>query len=153
MSWIIDGADRETHTAALPVIGDHFEQLYASFWELPQLPAQTLELCRLRLAQLHRSHADFELQKYPLASAKRDSLKDWHRGELFTAAERACLEFTEIYAMDCRNITDEQATAVKQHHGEVGLVALLQALGVFDGVIRLGLIWQTSATGVTDNGH
>lgn len=153
MSWIIEGAGRQAHTAALPVIGEHFEQLYASFWELPQLPAQTLELCRLRLAQLHRSQADFEWQQQPVASARRDGLQDWHRGELFAAAECACLEFTEVYAMDTRNITDQQAAAVKQHYGEVGLVALLQALGVFDGVIRLGLIWQTAAAGATSNGH
>ena len=44
--------------------------------------------------------------------------------------------------MDARAITDAQADAIKQHYGEVGLVALLQALGVFDAVIRLGLIWD-----------
>jgi hypothetical protein len=55
--------------------------------------------------------------------------------------------------MDCSAITDAQADAVKAHIGEEGLVALLQALGVFDGLIRLGLIWQAKPAGVRQHGQ
>ncbi len=47
----------------------------------------------------------------------------------------------EVHAIDAAAITDAQAEAVKQYFGDEGLVALLQALGVFDGMIRLGLLW------------
>lgn len=128
----------------LPAIGENFQRLYASFYQLSQLPPETVELCRLRLAQLHRSDADFAREEYAVVADKRAQLQDWHHAAPFSAAERACLELTEVHAMDCSAITDAQADAVKQHFGEAGLVALLQALGVFDGFIRLGLIWQAA---------
>lgn len=147
MNWIAANADREQTMGRLPAIGEHFQRLYASFYQLPQLPPETVELCRLRLAQLHQSEADFALEEYPLARARREQLRNWHSAEIFSLAERACLELAEVHAMDCSAITDAQADAVKQHFGEAGLVALLQALGVFDGFIRLGLIWRAAPAG------
>ena len=144
MSWIAGNLRREQIMDRSPAIGEQFQRLYASFYQLSQLPPETVELCRLRLAQLHRSDADFAREEYAVAVDKREQLQDWHRAALFSAAERACLELTEVHAMDCSAITDAQADAVKQHFGEAGLVALLQALGVFDGFIRLGLIWQAA---------
>lgn len=147
MSWIAGDLNREQIMARLPAIGEHFQSLRASLYQLAQLPPETVELCRLRLAQLHRSDTDFALQEYPLASDKREQLQNWHSATPFSAGERACLELTEVHAMDCSAVTDAQADAVKRHYGEAGLVALLQALGVFDGFIRLGLIWQAAPAG------
>lgn len=147
MSWIAEDLSREQIMQRLPTIGEHFQRLYGSFYQLSQLPPETVELCRLRLAQLHRSAADFALEEYPLTAGKREQLQDWHSASAFSTGERACLAFTEVHAMDCSAITDAQADAVKQHYGEVGLVALLQALGVFDGFIRLGLMWQAAPAG------
>lgn len=152
MSWIVEGADREQLLDRLPAISNHFRQLYASVYTLPQVAAETLELCRLRLAQLHRSDADFALQEFPVSVEQRAQLHDWPRAAVYTPEQRACLEFTEVHAMDCAAITDAQADAVKAHVGEEGLVALLQALGVFDGLIRLGLIWQALPAGVRQHG-
>ena len=149
MSWIGNYADREAALSGLPEIGERFAALHASFFQLPQLPAETLELCRLRLAQLHRSQADFDLQLAAVDADKREHLVAWARHSAFSEAERACLEITEVHAMDARAITDSQADAVKAHFGEEGLVALFQALGTFDGMIRLGLIWGLSP-GVRD---
>ena len=141
MSWIAPASDRQELMSQLPGIGDRFQALYASFWQLPQLPATTLELCRLRIAQLHKSELDWHIQEIALPQAQREELRRWPASPHFSAAERACIALTEVHAMDARAITDEQADAVKAHFGEVGLVALLQALGVFDGMIRLGLLW------------
>lgn len=141
MSWIAPARDRQVLMSQLPEIGDLFQALYASFWQLPQLPATTLELCRLRMAQLHRSALDWHIQEVQLPQAQREELTRWPASPHFSAAERACLALTEVHAMDAGAITDAQADAVKAHYGEVGLVALLQALGVFDGMIRLGLLW------------
>ena len=52
-----------------------------------------------------------------------------------------------MYAMDAQSITDEQARAVQHHHGDAGLVALVEALGVFDGMTRLSLLWQLPSSG------
>jgi len=146
VSWIAPGSDRHALMSQLPVIGDLFQALYTSFWQLPQLPATTLELCRLRIAQLHRSELDWQMQEVEVPQAQRDELTRWPASPHFSAAQRACLELTEVHSMDAGAITDAQADAVKAHYGEAGLVALLQALGVFDGMIRLGLLWGLDAT-------
>jgi len=147
MSWVANSQDRRATMGTLPEIGERFAALYDSFWQLPHLPAETLELCRLRLAQLHGSNQDWLEQETNIDPGKKAALKSWASDERFSDAERACLEITEIHAMDARAITDAQADAVKAHFGEVGLVALFQALGVFDGMIRLGLLWQLGDAG------
>lgn len=145
MNWINAGSDRDTTIAALPEIADKFKTLYGSFWNQPHIPGSTLELCRLRLAQLHSSDVDWQREDYSIDRNKRDHLSQWNTNTAFDAAERACLEFTEIYAMDTQSISDEQAGAVKGHYGDAGLVALIEALGIFDGMTRLSLLWQLPA--------
>lgn len=145
MSWIVqDSSSREAIMARLPQLGESFLAMYESLWQQAHVPTSILELCRLRMAQLHRSEGDQAAVEVPVDAAQRAALRDWHRSPRFGDAERACLEFTEMYAMDALAITDAQADAVKAHFGDVGLVALVQSLGVFDGLQRLGLIWQTS---------
>ena len=132
------------HEAAseLPELGDPFAALYRSFWSLDSVPASTLELCRIRLAQLLGSELARDHSEVEIPAAQRAEVQDWHRSALFSAAEKACLELTEVHAMDAQAITDQQADAVKAAYGEVGYVAVIQALGVFDAVIRLALIWD-----------
>lgn len=145
MSWLVEGEnERSGLMARLPSLGGPYAGMYESLWQQDHVPPTVLELCRLRMAQLHRSATDQALSAVPVDAERRAALRDWHSSPQFSAAERACLEFTEIYAMDALSITDEQAAAVKAHYGDVGLVALVQSLGVFDGMQRLGLIWQTS---------
>jgi alkylhydroperoxidase family enzyme len=144
MAWIATGDDRQALMNQLPGIGDRFEGLYTALWHLPQVPAATLELCRLRLAQLHRSEGDWALEEVQVPAGQRSQLRQWPDSPHFDAPERACLALTEVHAIDAAAITDDHADAVKHHFGEVGLVALLQALGVFDGMIRLGLLWGLS---------
>ena len=133
----------------LPEIGRHFAALYRSFWSLESVSAETLELCRLRLAQLLKSEAAWCHEEISLAQPMRDELSRWPDSKLFNPAQKACLELAEMHAMDARSITDAQADAVKAHFGEVGFVALVQALGVFDAMIRLGLIWDLSSMDVS----
>lgn len=108
------------------------EALWQAVWRQPHVPARVLELCRLRLAQLHG--ATGELRAQPPSGVRAD-LKGAR-----SSAERAALEFAEVYGQDPQAITDELAAAVKAHFGETGLVALIEALGVIDGRIRLGMM-------------
>lgn len=120
-------------------------QLYRAFWTLESIPASTLELCRLRQAQLHGSEVAWQHREVELPSLQREELRHWPQSNHFSDAERACLSLAEVHAMDAQAISDAQANAVKAHYGEVGLVALVQALGVFDTIVRLGLIWAVSS--------
>lgn len=145
MTWINAASDRESIIATLPSIATAFESLYASFWEQPHIAAETLELCRLRLAQLHNSDVEWQREVCEIPPEKREGLSSWNTCSEFSDAERACLEFAEMYAMDAQSISDEQAEAVKQHYGDAGFVALVEALGIFYGMTRLSLLWQLPA--------
>ncbi|TXS92903.1 hypothetical protein FV139_13145 [Parahaliea maris] len=152
MNWINGGTDRATTLASVPELAGTFKALYESFWTQPHIPGMTLELCRLRLAQLHNSDLEWARKDCEIGAGKREQLAGWSSCDGFTHAERACIEFTEIYAMDAQAITDDIAAAVKGHYGDAGLVALVEALGIFDGMTRLSLLWQLSAPDVAKNG-
>ena len=142
MTWITEEDSWRSALNKVPSIADRFIPYYDAQWHLPQIPATTLELCRLRLAQLHQSAAEFASENVALPPGKRNELLRWASSTSFDAAEKACLELTEVYAMDVTAITDEQAEAVKVHYGDAGLVALIQSLGVFYGMTRVSLLWD-----------
>ena len=145
MSWLSPQQTWRNILDELPVIGDKFQPFYDSFWHLPQLPAQTVELCRLRVAQLHQNSVEFDRSAIEIPAAQREALANWNRDEHFSAAERACLAFTEVYTMDVSAITDALADDVKTCLGDAGLVALVQALGLYYGRTRIAQLWQLTA--------
>jgi len=145
MAWLGEGERREDLLAVLPKLAQQFEGLYQQLWQLPYVPAQTLELCRLRVAQLHACDAEFARSEVELPADKREHLSRWPSHPGFSEAERACLALAEVYTADPQAITDEQADAVKACYGEPGLVALLEALGLFYGLTRLSLLWRLRA--------
>jgi alkylhydroperoxidase family enzyme len=145
MPWISSGNDRDETIRVLPDIAVGFDALYQSLWTQPHLPAEVLELCRLRLAQLHRCVVEMQRRDCELPQDKRNNLEHWNTHVSFSSAERACLAFTEVYAMDAQALTDEHAAAVKWHFGDAGLVLLVEALGILDGMTRLSLLWQLPA--------
>ncbi len=146
MVWVSSGSDRQGTIRVLPDIAATFEALYLSLWTQPHLPPEVLELCRLRLAQLHHCEVEMQRHDYDVATEKRNNLSHWNTDSSFSDAERACLAFTEVYAMDTQALTDELAAAVKTHFGDAGLVLLVEALGILDGMTRLSLLWQLPAT-------
>lgn len=145
MNWLNCGTDHQTTIAVLPELARAYDALYQSLWTQPHLPAAILELCRLRLAQLHRCAPELQRQECAVQDGKREHLSRWDTDSRFSDSERACLAFTEVYAMDTQAITDELAAAVKRHVGDAGLVLLVEALGILDGRVRLSLLWQLPA--------
>lgn len=142
MSWLAGGDDRQSIIGQLPVVAEPFGKLYRSLWRQPHLPLAVLELCRLRLAQLHGSEVEWRRREVTLASGEAQALDHWESSELFGGNLRACLAFTEVYAMDANALTDKHADEVKRFYGEAGLVLLVEALGILDGMTRLSLLWQ-----------
>ncbi len=143
----MDSLHLEAALVAAGPLAKAYERLWASIWAQPYVSAAVLELCRLRVARLRG--ADCELQaRHPSAQApdfSEDKAQAVIAGQItaargFTPAERAALEFAELHAIDANMITDELADEVKKHFGEKGLVALIEALGVIDGRIRVGQI-------------
>ncbi len=142
MTWLAPATDFNGTAAGLPALAEAHLQLYRSLVHQQAVPAFTLELCRLRLAQLHGTTAQW---LPPLAAVEEDSagaLRQWPAHASFSDTDRACLDFAEVYAIDPGALSDEQADRVKVCVGERGLVVLIEALGVLDGALRLGLLWE-----------
>jgi len=137
----------ETLSAALRaggVLADDYNAVSKAVWSQDHLPAALLDLSRLRLAQLHGADSELQLRlENGLEAAKIEALLAGNISTgLFSAAELAVLDFTEIYAQDPAAISDDMADAIKRHFGEAGLVCLVEALGFIDGRIRLALMFN-----------
>jgi hypothetical protein len=89
MGWISNGSDRRSTLGVLPEISLAFDVLYQSLWKQQHVPPAVLELCRLRLAQLHRCDVELHRQECPVPDTKRDKLSQWSSLPLFTDEECA----------------------------------------------------------------
>ncbi|MFK8020856.1 MAG: carboxymuconolactone decarboxylase family protein [Pseudomonadales bacterium] len=141
MVWFCEAENGEQVIAQHGVLAPLFDNFYASFYQQAHIPPVVLELCRLRVAQLHKNAAEFRLQLCDVEFGQRDALVNWPSSEVFSEAQRSCLALAEVYSMDVHAISDAHTNAVKQHYGDAGLVALIQALGVFYGLTRMGQVW------------
>jgi AhpD family alkylhydroperoxidase len=145
MSWLPREAGGETPLdrsfGLRPNLYAAYRDFVALFWERKLLDPVLLELCRLRVAQLLGCEPELAVRYAPareagLGEEKIAELERWWRSPRFDAAERACLRFAEGFVQDPHAITDEDAAAVRDAVGEPGLVALSEALAIFDGFSR-----------------
>ena len=67
-------------------------------------------------------------------------LDGWLDDSAFTDAQRAGLAFAEQFVVDPHGLDDERRDAVIDHLGAPGLVALCEALALFDGFCRFRTI-------------
>lgn len=141
MSWLLDRpGDRGDVLALRPELAAAHERLLDAVWAAP-VPAATLELCRLRMAQLLdcRPALAERAPGAPLAPERIERLSRWATDPSFDDAERACLAFAELFVVDHHAITDEQAGAVRDALGEPGFVAFTTALAVWENQHRLDI--------------
>lgn len=110
-----------------------------------------LELCRLRIAQLHNCAAEFN-RRYRLADQSSinkqiENLAQWPKSELFSQQEKACLHIAELFTMDPHSISDEDTEQAKRTIFDKGLVALMEAFAMFDGFCRFQLLLEIQPGG------
>lgn len=125
-----------------------YSRFISSVWQDSGLPPSLLELCRLRIAQLHNCKAEFN-RRYRIADQqsvdrKIACLTQWPNSDLFSQQEKACLHLAELFAMDPHSISDEDAEQAKLTIFDKGLVALMEAFAMFDGFCRFQLLLQIS---------
>jgi alkylhydroperoxidase family enzyme len=133
--------DFERVFALRPNLFEAFREFAAVFWEKRLVDPVLLELCRLRVAQLHEaawplSTRTPEAREAGLDEAKLAELAEWWRSPAFTGLERACLRFAEQFVMDAKGMNDEEARPVIEALGDAGTVAFVEALALFDGFAR-----------------
>jgi hypothetical protein len=57
-----------------------------------------------------------------------------------TDCERACLRLTDKFVLDPHGVSDADTAAVAEHLSPAAMVALIEALALFDGFTRFRLI-------------
>jgi hypothetical protein len=126
-TWLPDVAVADGEPAFDAVFGlrpDLFEayrDFESVFWTHGLLDAEILEACRARCEQVLRAAGAADK---PVAAADSDGLL------------AACLVLAEQFVIDPHCVTAEMRDAVIAHVGDAGLVALVEALAVFDGFTR-----------------
>jgi alkylhydroperoxidase family enzyme len=153
VSWILDaararpdgGTPLEGAFSLRPNLFEDFRRFYALFWEQRALDPVILELCRLRVAQIHGCEAELRVRYQPaldagLTEAKIAALPQASHSPLYSDAERACVAFAELFAIDPHAIADDDAARVVAALGDAGAVALVEALALFDGFARFRLM-------------
>ena len=114
----------------------------ALLWEAGQVDPTILELCRLRIGQLHGAVCP-RVGGAPapaLPAAKLAHLADWWNRDAYSDTERACLRFAEQFVLDAKRIGDDEAAAVTDALGDAGTVAFVEALAILDGFARFARI-------------
>lgn len=145
MSWLAEhgpGNDDFERTFALrPDLYEAWRGFAGVFWEKRLVDPVLLELCRLRIAQLHAAAYPLSLRTPEARAAGLDEAKiarlaEWWKQPGFSGLERACLRFAEQFVTDAKAMTDEEARPVIEALGEAGTVAFVEALALFDGFGR-----------------
>lgn len=115
------------------------------FWTRRLVEPTLLELCRIRVAQILGSAAEERRRTPQAVAAGLDEalvaeLADWTGSQRFSDAQRACLRLTDGFVLDPHGVTDADAAAVAAHLPPREMMALIEALAVFDGFTRFHLI-------------
>lgn len=145
MSWIFNGqvATAEQLQDVRPFLSTEQVAFAEQCWLEEQLPAQVLELCRLRIAQLYQCDAELAMRREEAVAAgltenKISRLSHWFEDTMFTEWEKACIEAAELYAQSPPAITEALAAEIIDLMGEPAYIALLDALAVFNGFALQG---------------
>ncbi len=124
-----------------PDLAELWHRLDAELWTDPTADPVLLELCRIRVAQLHRAEGSAG-HRTPAAVAAGltdelvEALPRWAVDDRFDEATRAALAVAELFVVDVHSVTDDQMAAVGEALGPSALTTFGTALAVWDGICR-----------------
>lgn len=125
---MVTDAILETHLAAHPDVLEQLNLARDAAWAT--VDQQLLGKCEQRIREI-------------LGTAEHNELSNWYSDSSLTAAERACLAFTEEYMIDVASLTDSAAAAVREQLGDQATVDFVSALLVVEQRQRIALTWAT----------
>jgi len=149
MSWLpttAPGASSFERVFGLcPELHTDFRGFAERFWTARPVDPVLLELCRLRVASLLGCTRALRARRPEaiaagLAEDRIAALDDWRSAPAFSPAERACLAFTEKFVLDPHAVTDDDVAAITTHLSPAEVVALTEAVALFDGFTRFELM-------------
>jgi alkylhydroperoxidase family enzyme len=120
-----------------------YRRFYGLFYERALVPRDLLEMVRLHVAMLHDCASELALRYthdgVPILEETRVRALLGEGGSEPSGdpGERACLALARRFVQDVHGITDAEFAAARAHLGVAGTVALVEALALFDGFMRL----------------
>jgi len=144
MSWLEStgaDADFDSSFALRPDLHEAYRAFYALFWQQRLVDPVLLEIARLRIAQLNGCTGEAALRYRPAIDAglgERQAAAAVAGGpdDSFSPLQEACLTLAEKFVSDVHAITDDDVALVRDEIGERALVALVEAMALFDGFTR-----------------
>ncbi len=127
-----------------PELRDLYKRFYGAIWDEELLPRNLVELCRIRIAQIHGCAAELAVRDSASAvtAVQVAELDDWGHATHFSPVERAVLTIAEKMPWSHHEITDAEYAEVREHLTEPQTVALTVALALFDANCRLRLVFD-----------
>ncbi len=122
-----------------------FREFYAVFWRDRLVDPVVLDLCRLRVAQLLGCMSELAVRYQPavdggLTDVMVAELSSWPTSDAFDDAQRAAIAFAEQFVIDPQGIKGPVRDTLREHYELPEVVALTEALALFDGFTRFRLI-------------
>jgi alkylhydroperoxidase family enzyme len=116
-----------------------------AIWTQDVLDVFTLELCRLRIAQLLRCDVALHDRTPAQTAAGYDpdrvaALPRWDSSDLFDDRLRVCLGYAEQVVIDTQGVDDEMAASVVDAIGEGGFLVLTYACAFFETTQRARIV-------------
>jgi AhpD family alkylhydroperoxidase len=106
--------------------------------ELAQLRASQINGCTF-CTQFHLNH----LRQLPVSQIKLDLLPAWRDSDVFSAREKAALEWTEILTVLGREgVPDSAYQAVSAHFSKSELACLTAAVGLINAWNRISIAFR-----------
>lgn len=128
-----------------PEYGAALRAVESALWAQDALDPVTLELCRLRIAQL-LGCTEAQAERSPAAAAAgldegmAAAVSRWPTDGRFDGRTRVCLGYAEQLFVDAQGVTDEQAAGVIAAIGEGGFLVLTYGCGLFETTQRARLL-------------
>lgn len=149
MTWLPDAAEGDTPLDRVlglrPDLAGPYRAFIGIFWRDRLVDPVALDLCRLRVAQLLGCRAELDVRTPEAVAAgltdeQVEQLAAWPTAGCFTDAQRAAIAFAEQFVLDPHGIAGPIRNDLRAHFALPEVVALTEALALFDGFQRLQLV-------------
>ena len=139
---ISTAAALEAALSEFPDVISELRRVNQAAWEA--VDPVLLELCRLRVAMLLGCAAELadRTADTGVPESTIAELGNWPLSAMFDSRSRACLAFCEQFVIDVANLSNAQASDVREHLGNEGFANFVSALLVIEQRQRLRLAWQ-----------
>lgn len=155
MSWLRSATGEPTPLEGVlglrPELLALYRDFYGAVWDHALAPANLLELCRRRIAQIHGCDAEWAVRHAHAGVSDRQlrALDDWRTADCFSPAERAALTCADKMPWQHHGITDADVAALRAHLADRAVVALILALTLFDAQCRVRLVLGVAPVAAT----